>query len=36
MIDEQDVDEAVRSLHNRFFAAPDENVFDLEARTVTA
>jgi aspartate kinase len=36
MIDEQDVDEAIRSLHNRFFAAPDENVFDVEARTVTA
>jgi aspartate kinase len=36
MIDEQDVDEAVRSLHKKFFSAPDENVFDVEARAVTA
>ena len=35
MIDEQDVEEAVRSLHNKFFAAPDATVFDVEARTIT-
>ncbi len=35
MIDEEDVEEAVRSLHKRFFTAPDENVFDVEARAVT-
>ena len=35
MIDEQDVEEAVRSLHNTFFSAPDETVFDVEARAVT-
>ena len=28
MIDEEDVDEAVRSLHNVFFADPDPTVFD--------
>jgi aspartate kinase len=36
MIDEADVDEAVRSLHKRFFAAPDANIFDVEARTVVS
>jgi aspartate kinase len=36
MIDEQDVEEAIRSLHNKFFASPDENVFDVEARAVSA
>ncbi len=36
MIDESDVEEAVRSLHHRFFASPDETVFDVEARAVTA
>jgi aspartate kinase len=36
MINEEDVDDAVRSLHNKFFASPDENVFDVEARAVTA
>ena len=35
MIDEQDVEEAVRSRHNKFFASPDESVFDVEARSVT-
>ncbi len=34
MIDEEDVDEAVRSLHRNFFSAPDPAVFDVEARTV--
>ena len=32
MIDEEDVEEAVRSLHARFFASPDETVFDVGAR----
>ena len=32
MIDEEDVEEAVRSLHARFFASPDETVFDVSAR----
>jgi aspartate kinase len=32
MIDEEDVDEAVRSLHRVFFANPDETVFDVTNR----
>jgi aspartate kinase len=32
MIEESDVDEAVRSLHAEFFADPDPAVFDVEAR----
>jgi aspartate kinase len=36
MINEEDVEEAVRSLHRKFFASPDETVFDVEARAVTA
>ena len=32
MIDEEDVEEAVRSLHGVFFADPDETVFDLTTR----
>jgi aspartate kinase len=32
MIDEEDVEEAVRSLHREFFADPDATVFDIEAR----
>jgi aspartate kinase len=32
MIDEEDVEEAVRSLHAVFFAEPDETVFDVAAR----
>jgi aspartate kinase len=32
MIDEEDVEEAVRSLHGYFFAAPDETVFDVTNR----
>lgn len=32
MIDEEDVEEAVRSLHARFFASPDETVFDVAGR----
>ncbi|HEY4357413.1 MAG TPA: lysine-sensitive aspartokinase 3 [Acidobacteriaceae bacterium] len=34
MVNEEDVDEAVRSLHRTFFAAPDPSVFDVEARAV--
>ncbi|SNS21917.1 aspartate kinase [Granulicella rosea] len=36
MIDEEDVEEAVRSLHRAFFADPDEAVFDVAARLVQA
>jgi aspartate kinase len=32
MIDEEDADEAVRSLHAAFFRNPDPAVFDVEAR----
>ena len=32
MIDEEDVEEAVQSLHRHFFAEPDETVFDVAAR----
>ncbi|RZU42595.1 lysine-sensitive aspartokinase 3 [Edaphobacter modestus] len=32
MIDEEDVEEAVRSLHKYFFANPDETIFDVDAR----
>lgn len=33
MINEEDVDEAVRSLHRTFFSAPDPAIFDTEAVT---
>ena len=36
MIDEEDVEEAVRSLHKNFFADPDEEIFDLTTRDVAA
>jgi aspartate kinase len=36
MIDEEDVEEAIRSLHRYFFADPDEAIFDVTARDVTA
>jgi aspartate kinase len=36
MINEEDVEEAVRSLHTRFFAAPDPAIFDVEVRPVTS
>ncbi len=36
MIDEEDVDEAVRSLHRVFFADPDETVFDVAERVQVA
>ena len=32
MIDEDDIDEAVRSLHAYFFQNPDPAIFDVEAR----
>ena len=32
MIDEEDVEEAIRSLHQHFFTNPDETVFDVTAR----
>jgi aspartate kinase len=32
MIDEDDVEEAVRSLHAEFFQDPDPTIFDVEAR----
>jgi aspartate kinase len=35
MINEEDVEEAVRSLHNKFFAAPDADVFDVDARSAS-
>ena len=35
MIEESDVEEAVRSLHKEFFSAPDATVFDADARAVT-
>ena len=34
MIEESDVEEAVRSLHAKFFVDPDPTVFDTEARVV--
>jgi aspartate kinase len=36
MIDEEDVEEAIRSLHQHFFADPDETVFDITARVPAA
>jgi aspartate kinase len=33
MINEEDVEEAIRSLHQKFFSAPDATVFDVETRT---
>jgi aspartate kinase len=36
MIEESDVDEAIRSLHSAFFASPDPTVFDVDARVVSA
>ncbi|MHB1960558.1 MAG: ACT domain-containing protein, partial [Acidobacteriaceae bacterium] len=32
MIEEDDVEEAVRSLHKHFFQDPDPEIFDVEAR----
>jgi len=36
MIEEADVEEAIRSLHNKFFATVDETIFDVAARTVAS
>jgi aspartate kinase len=36
MIEEDDVDEAVRSLHAEFFSDPDPEIFDVEARAVAS
>ena len=36
MIDEENVEEAIRSLHRTFFADPDETVFDVAERAVVA
>lgn len=36
MVEESDVEEAIRSLHAEFFAEPDPTVFDTEARAVPA
>ena len=36
MIDEEDVEEAVRSLHKEFFVDPDETVFDVTTRVQVA
>jgi aspartate kinase len=36
MIDEDDVDEAVRSLHAAFFVDPDPEIFDISARNEAA
>jgi aspartate kinase len=36
MINEEDVEEAVRSLHRKFFSAPDASIFDVEARAVSS
>jgi aspartate kinase len=35
MIEEDDADEAVRSLHAAFFQSPDPTIFDVEARKAT-
>jgi aspartate kinase len=35
MINEEDVDEALRSLHKKFFSTPDATIFDIEARAST-
>jgi len=32
MVNEEDVEEAIRSLHQRFFSNPDASIFDVEAR----
>jgi len=36
MVEESDVDEAIRALHAEFFSQPDPTVFDTEARAVAA
>ena len=34
MISEEDVDEALRSLHKKFFSSPDPTIFDIEAAQI--
>jgi aspartate kinase len=34
MINEEDVDEALRSLHKKFFSSPDPTVFDVAAAQI--
>jgi len=36
MIEQSDVEDAIRTLHAEFFADPDPTVFDTDARVVTA
>jgi aspartate kinase len=36
MINEEDVEEAIRSLHKTFFSAPDATIFDIEARAIAS
>ena len=36
MINEEDVDEALRSLHKTFFNSPDPNIFDVESQVASA
>jgi aspartate kinase len=36
MVNEEDVDEALRSLHKKFFVSPDPAIFDIEARSIAA
>jgi aspartate kinase len=36
MIDEGNVEEAIRSLHKKFFVTPDPNIFDIEAPLTTS
>jgi len=36
MVNEEDVEEAIRSLHKKFFSTPDASIFDVEARTVAS
>jgi len=36
MVNEEDVEEAIRSLHRKFFSTPDASIFDVEARTVAS
>ena len=36
MINEDDVEDAVRALHTHFFHAPDPAIFDVEGRTIVA
>ena len=36
MINEEDVDEALRSLHKKFFSSPDATIFDVESQVASA